>query len=115
MQFKRLRNGHYDERPVHDVRISRDVYLSETEITSEQFARFRLDRQADTPYATGISWEEAVAFCDWLSRKEKKPYRLPTEAEWEYAARAGTTGHFSSGDLPPHTGDANQWGLKNIN
>src|SRR5207302_9907589 len=76
-QFKLLRNGDYDERPVHEVRISRDFYVSETEVTAEQFARFRFDRQADTPYATGVSWEEGVAFCEWLSRKEKKPYRLP--------------------------------------
>jgi formylglycine-generating enzyme required for sulfatase activity len=56
--------------------------------------------QTDDHPVVNVSWNDSVAFCKWLSRKEGKAYRLPTEAEWEYACRAGMTTRYSSGDDP---------------
>ena len=56
--------------------------------------------QTDEHPVINVSWNDAVAFCQWLSKKEGKTYRLPTEAEWEYACRAGTTTRYYSGDDP---------------
>ncbi|MHC4648760.1 MAG: SUMF1/EgtB/PvdO family nonheme iron enzyme [Planctomycetota bacterium] len=112
-----LGRDYWDEQPVHKVTISRAFYISETEVTAKQFRQFKAEFAGTAehlPYAAGVSWYEAVAFCEWLSKKEGKPYRLPTEAEWEYACRAGSTSLYSSGDKRPRAGQANAWGLKNM-
>jgi sulfatase modifying factor 1 len=84
--------GDPDERPVHRVTISRPFYMAVTEVTNEEFERFdrqhALLRGKDGFSIDGdeavvfVSWDEAEAFCEWLSAKEGRPYRLPTEAEW---------------------------------
>ncbi|MHC4637036.1 MAG: SUMF1/EgtB/PvdO family nonheme iron enzyme, partial [Planctomycetota bacterium] len=109
--------GDYDEAPRHKVTITQPFYMSETEVTISQFRQFKAEYPGYdkfSPYACAISWEEADAFCKWLSKKEGKEYRLPTEAEWEYACRTGKYTPFSSGRRPPKHETVNAWGLKNM-
>ncbi|MFT3789419.1 MAG: SUMF1/EgtB/PvdO family nonheme iron enzyme [Tepidisphaeraceae bacterium] len=109
--------GDYDETPVHRVTISKPFLMGESEVTVEQFRQFREDFSGSDywrPSASGVSWNDAVAFCEWLSRKEGKTYRLPTEAEWEYACRAGTRTPFGSGTAPPAARAPNAWGVRGM-
>jgi sulfatase modifying factor 1 len=100
-----FRSADWDEKPAHRVTITQPFSMSVTEVTLGQFRMFEPDfrkgQGADDEAVSAITWTKAVAFCEWLSRKEGKTYRLPTEAEWEYACRAGTTSLFNTGDTLP--------------
>ena len=111
-------SGEFDERPVHDVTLAKPFFVAATEVTNAQYEHFdpahkslrgkRGLSTSDDEAVVFVSWHEAVAFCQWLSRKEGKPYRLPTEAEWEYACRAGTTTAYSTGEQLPKECHKNQ-------
>ena len=96
-----------NEFPRHKVTITKPYYIQTTEVTQKQWETV----MGTTPWsekekakvgpdyaASYISWEDATEYCRKLSAKEKRQYRLPTEAEWEYACRAGSTTIFSFGD-----------------
>jgi formylglycine-generating enzyme required for sulfatase activity len=99
----------FDEKPSHKVTITQPFQIGVTEVTVAQFRQFDPEfkkkdpksKPADDDAVTGVTWDKAVAFCEWLSKKEGKTYRLPTEAEWEFACRAGTTTLFHTGDTLP--------------
>lgn len=96
------------EVPRHQVHISRGLWMGKYEVTNAQFRRFRpahtsgeyrgFSLDGDTQPAVNVSWEDAVAFCNWMATQTGLAIRLPTEAEWEYACRAGGTTEFSPGE-----------------
>jgi formylglycine-generating enzyme required for sulfatase activity len=107
--YKDIDRIDFDEKPAHKVTITQPFLIGVNEVTVGQFRqfdpKFKMDdpksKRADDDAASGVTWDKAVAFCEWLSKKEGKTYRLPTEAEWEYACRAGTATLFNTGDALP--------------
>jgi formylglycine-generating enzyme required for sulfatase activity len=96
-----------DEFPQHQVRISEGFWMGQTEVTQGQYesvmnarpwsGRVGVQENVNNP-AVYVSWDEAAEFCTKLNQREGKTYRLPTEAEWEYACRAGSTTQYFFGD-----------------
>ncbi|MBC8876924.1 MAG: SUMF1/EgtB/PvdO family nonheme iron enzyme, partial [Planctomycetes bacterium] len=112
-----------DEGPVHRVRITKPFYLGKYEVTNAQYQAFleatgydgrleaddgyvrHLRGESDWPNAADcpivfVSWNNMMALCRWLTKDTGVPFRLPTEAEWEYACRAGSTTRYHFGDDP---------------
>ena len=109
------------ERPAHRVTLSRPFYMGVYEVTHAQWKQV-MNSSPSNPQAAdhpveNVDWQEAIAFCEKLSalpeeRKQGRVYRLPTEVEWEYACRAGTTTKFSFGDHAANLGE-HGWFEKN--
>lgn len=112
-----------DEAPVHRVTISQSFRMGKTEVTNAQFEAFCPSHKSlrgkdgvskeDDEAVVNVSYQDAVDFCKWLSEKEGKNYRLPTEAEWEYACRAGTYTKYYTGDYLPESMCRNQTIVRN--
>jgi formylglycine-generating enzyme required for sulfatase activity len=112
------RDGGADEQPVSSVHIERSFWMARGEISNAEFACFdpahdsRVEdkntyqfgihgypaNQPDQPVVR-VSWQEAMAFCRWLSDRTGQQFSLPTEAQWEWACRAGASTPFSFGSL----------------
>ena len=94
--------GGNEEKPAHKVKISKPFYLGKFVVTQEQYeavirknpAKFKAPKNP----VEQVRWNEAQEFCKVVSQKAGKTVRLPTEAEWEYACRAGTRTKFNLGD-----------------
>ncbi|MCR4415945.1 MAG: SUMF1/EgtB/PvdO family nonheme iron enzyme, partial [Thermoguttaceae bacterium] len=111
--------GYPDERPLCKVSIDRPFWMGKCEVTNEQYALFDPSHQSgvepmlwlkwhpghlvrlDEPRqpVCRVSWNEARAFCQWLSQKTGRKFSMPTEAQWEWACRAGSETALSFGPL----------------
>ncbi|GMQ99206.1 MAG: formylglycine-generating enzyme family protein [Zetaproteobacteria bacterium] len=114
----------YPDEKQHKVQIKSGFWMGKYEVTFEQYDAFAKAthhaKPLDELWGRGkrpvidVKWFEATDFARWLSKKSGYHYRLPTEAEWEYAARAGTTTAYSWGDNPSDFPDY-AWNTTNAN
>lgn len=101
----------FDEAPVHRVTFTEPLRMSATEITNAQYESIFPEHRAlrgkkgvssgDNEAVVNVSYNDALEFCRRLGKRNGKNYRLPTEAEWEYACRAGTYYNYNTGDWFP--------------
>jgi formylglycine-generating enzyme required for sulfatase activity len=116
-----------NEVPQTEVTISKSFWLGKTEVTQGQWESLMEGNPSsfkgpDLPVES-VSWEDAMAFCEKLTQREREAdrlpegyvYTLPTEAQWEYACRAGTTTRFSFGDNDSDLGDYGWYNLNSRN
>jgi sulfatase modifying factor 1 len=92
----------YEDKTQHEVTLTKPFYMGKYEVTQEQWESVMGKNRSDTKGAklpvTDVSWEDCQEFIKKLNAKTNGGYRLPTEAEWEHACRAGSTTAYSFGD-----------------
>jgi len=98
------------EQPPHRVQIEHPFYIGTTEVTQGQWQAVMGNNPSnfkgeDSLPVEQVSWEDCQSFLQKLSQKEGKEYRLPSEAEWEYACRAGSTTRYFYGDEESKLGE----------